>query len=464
MNLPRLVRTTAVRLALRYALIYAVVLGLALAAFSWSSSRYVDARLEAGLEQELRALSELFQAGGTARLADTLRKRTQDDQGTGRFYLLVSPRGETLAGNLFAWPSTSPVSLDAKVHSAWIEDDNMAGHRYDDDAYLPVVAREFPDGTRLLLAAGVEQAEALQQITEFLIEVLGASVVLALIMSIILGRAVLARMDTIGRTAGEIMAGDLSQRIPLSGRNDEFDALAARLNAMLDRIQQLIKGIRQVTDNVAHDLRSPLSRLRNRLEVTLLEPRSEAEYREAIGSAVEDAEGLIKTFNAMLGIAQAEAGQHRTQWGRVDLNGLATDLSDLYRPAAREKGQTLELSTGRDAEIIGSRELLAQALGNLLDNAIKYTPAGGRISLRVAPSAAFTELRVADSGPGIPAAERDHVLARFVRLDSSRHTPGNGLGLSLVQAVARLHKAELVLGDAGPGLVVSLRFPRNAVS
>jgi signal transduction histidine kinase len=459
-----LFQTTAVRLALRYALIYALVLGLALAAFSWSSSRYVDAQLEAGLEQELRALSERFQTGGTDGLADTIRKRTLDGRHVDRFYLLVSPGGEILAGNLFAWPSGSSISLDAKVHNVWIEDDHMAGRRYDDDAYLPVIAREFPDGTRVLLAAGVEQAEALHEISEFLIEVLGASVVLAVIMSIILGRAMLVRMDTISRTAGEIMAGDLSQRVPLSGRNDEFDALAGRLNAMLDRIQQLIKGIRQVTENVAHDLRSPLSRLRNRLEVTLLEPRSEAEYRAAIGSAVEDAEGLIKTFNAMLGIAQAEAGQHRTQWGRVDLNRLATDLCDLYRPATREKGQTLELSTGRDAEITGSRELLAQALGNLLDNSIKYTPAGGSISLQVKPSAAFTELRVADSGPGIPAAERDHVLARFVRLDSSRHTPGNGLGLSLVQAVARLHKAELVLGDAGPGLIVSLRFPRNAVA
>ena len=463
MNLPRLFRTTAVQLALRYALIYALVLGLALAAFFWSSSRNVDAQLEAGLEQELRTLTALFEAGGTDRLAEAVRQRTQDGLHEGRFYLLVSPAGETLAGNLFEWPAGRSVSLDATVHRAWIEDDTIAGHLYDDDAYVPVIARAFPDGTRLLLAAGVEQAKALQEITEFLIEVLGVSVVLALIMSVILGRAILARMDTIGRTAGDIMAGDLSQRVPVSGHNDEFDALAMRLNTMLDRIQQLIKGIREVTDNVAHDLRSPLSRLRNRLEVTLLEPRSEPEYRQAISSGIEDAEALIKTFNAMLGIAQAEAGNHRTQWGRIDLNRLAADLSDLYNPAARQKGQKLELTSGRSAEITGSRELLAQAIGNLLDNAIKYTPTGGRIGLQVKASDAVAEVSVSDSGPGIPAAERDHVLARFVRLDSSRHTPGNGLGLSLVQAVARLHKAELVLGDAGPGLVVSLRFPRHAV-
>ena len=462
MNLPRLYRTTAVRLALRYALVYALMLGLALAAFYWYSSRYVDARLEAGLEQELHALTELFETGGMDGLAQAVRQRTRDGLHEGRFYLLVSPAGETLAGNLFTWPAGESVSLDAKVHGAWIEDDNMAGHLYDDDAYVPVVAREFPDGSRVLLAAGVEQAEALHEITEFLIEVLGASVVLALIMSVILGRTILARMDAISRTAGDIMAGDLSQRVPVSDHDDEFDALAKRLNTMLDRIQQLIKGIREVTDNVAHDLRSPLSRLRNRLEVTLLEPRSEPEYREAISSGIEDAEALIKTFNAMLGIAQAEAGNHRTQWGRVDLNRLAVDLTDLYQPAARHKGQKLELTTGRSAEITGSRELLAQAIGNLLDNAIKYTPTGGRIRLEVKSSAAVAGVSVSDSGPGIPVSERDHVLARFVRLDSSRHTPGNGLGLSLVQAVARLHKAELMLGDAGPGLVVSLRFARHA--
>jgi signal transduction histidine kinase len=451
-----------VRLALRYALIYALLLSLALAAFFWSSSRYVDAQLQTGLEHELRALTELFETGGTERLAETIRQRMQDGLHEGRFYLLVSPAGEVLAGNLFKWPAGESASLDAKVHSAWIEDDNMAGHIYDDDAYVPVIAQGFPDGTRLLLAAGVEQAEALQEITEFLIEVLGVSVVLALIMSVILGHTVLARMDAISRTAGDIMAGDLSQRVPVSGHNDEFDALAKRLNTMLDRIQQLIKGIREVTDNVAHDLRSPLSRLRNRLEVTLLEPRSEVEYRDTISSGIEDVEALIKTFNAMLGIAQAEAGNDRTQWGRVDLNRLAADLTDLYRPVARQKDQKLELTTGHSAEINGSRELLAQAIGNLLDNAIKYTPAGGRIRLEVKPSAGVTEVRVADSGSGIPVSERDHVLARFVRLDSSRHTPGNGLGLSLVQAVARLHKAELALGDAGPGLVVSLRFPLHA--
>jgi signal transduction histidine kinase len=287
------------------------------------------------------------------------------------------------------------------------------------------------------------------------------AVLLALAMGVTLGRTILGRMDTISRAAGEIMAGDLSRRVPASGSNDEFDALAERLNSMLDRIQQLIKGTREVTDNVAHDLRSPLSRLRNRPEITLLECRSKDEYRDAIGKTIEDAESLIRTFNTMLGIAQLDSGNNRTQWGHVDLNTLASDLEELYKPVAGQKGQEFRLVTGDPAEITGSRDLLAQAIGNLLDNAIKYTPEDGAILLQVKRLEDAIEVMVRDSGAGIPAAEREHVLERFVRLESSRHTQGNGLGLSLVKAVAHLHGAGLRLGDAGPGLTVTLRFPHS---
>ena len=347
------------------------------------------------------------------------------------------------------------------MHTVWIDEEDLPRGAYDDDAYLPVIAEEFPDGSRLLVGRGVEQAEDLQELAEFLVEGLGMAVLLALVISVTLGHTILGRMDTISGTAGEIMAGDLSQRVSISDRDDEFDALAAKLNHMLDRIQQLITGIREVTDNVAHDLRSPLTRLRNRLEVTLLEPRSGAEYRQAIQCGIADTESLIKTFNALLGIAQAEAGNHRTQWVPVELDKLASDLADLYRPVAEEKRQVLELYCSASATIIGSRDLLAQVLGNLLENAIKYTPKGGTIRLRVQPLMDFVEVNVSDTGPGIPESERGHVLERFVRLEGSRHTPGNGLGLSLVQAVAKLHEAELVLGDAGPGLSVTIRFPRS---
>jgi signal transduction histidine kinase len=461
-NLPRLFRTTAVRLTLRYAIAYAVVMGLMLAALFWTSSRYVDSQLEAGLEQELYSLTGKFESGGLQKLAQAVSQREEHGLEEGRYYLLVGRNGARIAGNLLAWPPDSNIPYDGKVHSVWVEDDIIPGSRYDDDAYWPVIVRELPDGSRLLLSHSVRRAEDLQESMLYLMAfILAIAVLLALAMGATLGRSILGRMDTISRAAGEIMAGDLSRRVPASGRNDEFDALADRLNSMLDRIQQLIKGIREVTDNVAHDLRNPLSRLRNRLEVTLLEDRSDAEYRHAIGKTIEDTESLIKTFNTMLDIAQLDSGNNRKQWSRVDLNTLASDLEELYRPVAEMKGQEFRLVTGEPAEITGSRDLLAQAIGNLLDNAIKYTPEGGSILLRVQRLEDAIEVMVRDSGTGIPESERQHVLERFVRLENSRHTPGNGLGLSLVNAVAGLHGAELKLDDNRPGLIVTLRLARN---
>jgi signal transduction histidine kinase len=462
-NLPRLFRTSAVRLALRYALVYAGVMGLLLAALYWTSSRYVDSQLEAGLEQEMFSLTKKFESGGLQHLAKAVSQREEHGLEEGRYYLLVGHDGARIAGNLFAWPPDSDIPYDGKVHSVWVEDNVIPGTRYDDDAYWPVIARELPGGSRLLLARSIRQAEDLQEVTLYLMAlILSVSVLLALAMGVTLGRAILGRMDSISRSAGNIMTGDLSQRIQVDDIDDEFNALAKRLNTMLDRVQQLITGIHEVTDNVAHDLRNPLSRLLNRLEVTLLEHRSESEYRQAISSTIEDTESLLGTFNALLGIAQMEAGDSRAQWGTVDLNRLAGDLMELYEPVAQETGQRLCLVTGETVEISGSRELLAQAIGNLLDNAIKYTPKGGAIRLQVNPSSDVVEVIVADSGPGIPDEEKAHVLERYVRLESSRHTPGNGLGLSLVKAVAGLHGAELVLEDNRPGLIVTLRLPRDS--
>jgi signal transduction histidine kinase len=464
-NLPRLLRTTAVRLALRYALVYAVVMGLLLGALFWTSSRYVDSQLEAGLEQELYSLIRKFDSGGLQHLAEAVSQREEHGLEEGRYYLLVDRGGARIAGNLSAWPPDSDIPYDGKVHSVWVEDDVIPGKRYADDAYWPVIARQLPDGSRLLLARSIRQAEDLQELTLYLMAfILVAAVLLALAMGVTLGRAILRRMDRVSSTAGDIMAGNLSRRIQISDSNDEFNALAERLNAMLDRVQQLIAGIREVTDNVAHDLRSPLSRLRNRLEVTLLEQRSEPEYRKAIRDTIEDSESLLSTFNAMLGIAQLEAGNARTQWGIVDLNRLASELTELYEPVAQKMGQRISLVTCEAMEITGSRDLLAQAIGNLLDNAIKHTPSGGTIELQVSRAGDTAEVIVADSGPGIPESERSHVLERFVRLENSRHTPGNGLGLSLVKAVAGLHGAELVLGDNRPGLIVTLRLPRDRLN
>lgn len=457
-----LLRTTAVRLALRYVLVYALVLGAALGVLWWATDRHVDSQIKTDLEQDFFALNTTFVNTGPQGLHAALVHRQQNALGRGHYFLHVSREGEKLGGNLLAWPRETSIASDGKVHGIWIEPVVIPGTVFEDDVYLPAIAGELADGSRLLLVRRVEQDEGLHEIAEYLMEILGAAVLLALVLGVSVGHAMLGRMDVIGRTASEIVAGDLSQRVPVSKRNDEFDALAIRLNAMLDRIQQLIKGLHEVTDNVAHDLRSPLTRLRNRLEFALREQRGEQEHREAIAQGIEDTESLIATFDAVLRIAQADAGNRRGQWQPVDLCALANDLAELYGPLAEEQGQNFELKNCTHAEITGSRDLLAQAIGNLLENAIKFTPKGGAIHLCVQRPADAVEVMVSDTGPGIPEAEREHVLERFVRLESSRHIPGNGLGLSLVQAVAKLHGAVLRLDDAEPGLVVTMRFPYRA--
>lgn len=455
--LPRLLHTTAVRLALRYALVYAGVLGLLLLAFLWSTQRVTDPELASELQRELANLKQAEAEGGGPAVAAAVAQLQADHDPDEPWPLLVAASGDKLAGTLLRWPS-DPIVVDDQVHRAWIEDKAIPPEVYDDDAYCSVIAHRFADGSRVLLAQHDPEAEELRQITEHLTEALAAVVVLLLLMGVGLGRTLLRRMDELGRDAERIAAGDLSQRLPVSTRGDEFDALSLRLNAMLERIEQLVRGLREVTDNVAHDLRSPLTRLRNRFEVTLLEPRADTEYRQSLLRGIEDADGLIKTFNALLGIAQAEAGSRRAQWTKVDLAALARDVAELYEPLAEEKGQVLQVDAKEPAPIDGSRDLLAQALGNLLDNAVKYTPAGGTIRVQITAAAGHVELNVTDSGPGIPQAERQRVLERFVRLESSRHTPGNGLGLSLVQAVCKLHGAELLLDDAHPGLRVLIRL------
>jgi signal transduction histidine kinase len=452
----RLFKTTAVRLAIKAVLIYGLLLGVVLTTLYWVVNSGFDEQLESQLEQEITGLTRLFATNDQERVISELERLQQQ----GRMVLLVSASGDKLAGNLSEWPEDAEIELDGKTRGLWIEEDVIPPEIYDDDAYWPIVAAKLGDGRRLLLGHQVEQSEDLIELSEFLIEAMGIALLFAVFIAVVLGHQILGRMDVISATASEIMNGNLAQRIPLSNKQDEFDTLAKRLNTMLERIQQLIKGIREVTDNVAHDLRSPLTRLRNHMEITLLEPRSPEEYRAVLRQSIEEIESLITTFNALLSIAQAEAGNNRVQWTQVDLKQLAMDLMDLYTPLTEAKAQTLGVINGDAAIILGNRDLLAQSLGNLLENAIKFTPRGGNIRLQIKVSENQVEVTVADSGPGIPEAEKSHVLEKFVRLDSSRHTPGNGLGLSLVAAVASLHKAKLILKDGNPGLQVIQRFSK----
>jgi signal transduction histidine kinase len=280
----------------------------------------------------------------------------------------------------------------------------------------------------------------------------------------LMSRNMLRRLDVINRTSGEIIAGDLTRRVPMTGSGDEFDVLAENLNRMLDRIERLMKGLREVTDSVAHDLRTPLNRLRNRLEESVARLNASGAQAGEIERAIAETDHLIATFNALLLIAETDAGTTRAAMSALDLAEVAADVTELYEPLAEERKVALTRILSAAVVIEGNRSLIAQALANLVDNAIKYTPAGGRVYIRAAAAGEGVELSVADSGPGIPQADRPRVTERFVRLEASRNSPGTGLGLSLVVAVAHFHKAELILEDNAPtGLKAVLRFPRVAI-
>lgn len=454
----RLLRTSAIRISLRYAILYVFVAGTGLAVLYWATGRYVDAQIQAGLEHHIGSLKSLYEAEGTVGLVRALDARSLAAESENhRFVLYMDKSGARLAGDLKGWPHAA--QPDDQVRNIWIEDDLIPHAMEDHDGYWPSIATTFPDGSRLLVAQSVRQAEDLQEfILGTLFATLGMIIVLTLVLGWRMGHQLLARIDQVNLTAGKILNGHLGQRIPLSGSDDEFDELAQNLNAMLDHINRLIHGMRQVTDNVAHDLRRPLTRLRNRLDVTLLEPRDPETYRESLKATRNDIEEVLKTFNALLEIAQVESGHFRGDMDVLSLSVLVNDLGEMYGDLFEEHGQQLDLMVEPDICIRGNRQLLAQSISNLLENAHKYAGAKAHMKLSLRRDNAMILLSVSDDGPGIPKNRQQDVLQRYVRLETARSAPGNGLGLSLVSAIAKLHHAQLRLEDNAPGLTVSLRF------
>jgi len=287
------------------------------------------------------------------------------------------------------------------------------------------------------------------------------TLVLGGIGGVLISRRVMKHLEAINTTSREIINGDLSRRIPLQHSGDEFDTLADNLNAMLDRIEELMEGVRRVSDSIAHDLRTPLARLRNRLELLQAEQEKSGQDPAQTEQAISEADGLLKTFNALLRIARIETRQHREAFTDVDMRTLLRDVVELYEPLAEEKEQSLSLQLETEMHMQGDRDLLFQAMANLLDNAIKYTPAHGEIKISLDEQADTGRITIADNGPGIPENERQQVFQRFYRLEKSRTTPGSGLGLSLVEAVAKIHGMKLKLENNHPGVRILCEFPAS---
>jgi signal transduction histidine kinase len=460
---PSLLQTQAFRIVLIYVLLFAFSVTALLFFTYWNTRRTLDDQTDQIIEAEITGLQEEYQHFGLPGLVETVRARTLH-QGQA-LYMLSDGLHHVMAGNLEFWPQIS----------------GSTGQMVEFDYERPVDGKmearrargrvlELPGDFVLLVAQDVHDRYLTERMftttlpwTVLLILVLGTT------GGALIGRNMLRRLDTINRTSSEIIAGDLTRRVPVTGSGDEFDSLSENLNRMLDRIERLMKGLREVTDSVAHDLRTPLNRLRNRLEesVARLNVRgalTNENLAVEIERAIAETDQLIGTFNALLLIAETDAGTTRAAMSALDLGSVAADVTELYEPLAEEKSLSLALAPGPAVAIEGNRSLIAQALANLVDNAIKYTPAGGRVRIGAAITDQGVDLSVADSGPGIPLADRPRVTERFVRLEASRNSPGTGLGLSLVAAVAHFHNAELVLEDNAPrGLKAVLRFPRTAL-
>ena len=449
-------RTTTFRLALAYLAIFVASAATLLIFIFWATTGAIDRETEQTVEAEITGLAEQYRQRGLGGLLRVISERSAGERGDEMRYLLAGPQFDRIAGNLRAWPAEI---RDKRGQVEFVID----GEGRRDARLTRGMAFDLAGGYHLLVGRDMKERS---QFRERVIAALAWSIALTLALGLLGGywvsRHLMRRVEAINRTSGEIRAGDLRRRVPVSTKGDEFDQLALNLNAMLDQIERLMAGMRQVSANVAHDLRTPLNRLRARLEVTLIENPDQAKYRETIQETIDEADRIIATFNAMLSIAEAEAGARPESMERIDLAPLVDQVAELYEPLADEKGLVLEVGHDGAALARADRHLLSQAVANLLDNAIKYTPAGGRVEVRTRAILDGAEIAVADSGPGIPEDSREAVLGRFVRLEQSRSTPGNGLGLSLAHAVARMHGATLTLDDNAPGLRVTVRFPSVA--
>ncbi len=452
----RLLNTSIFRIALLYLLLLGATLLALMGFIYWSTVGLIERQTDETIEAEIRGLAEQYRAEGLVRLMEVVRERSGPGGADENVYLLTGPNLRPLAGNLTHWPG------DAVGEDGWME---VALTRRDDPSGRPhtIRGRAFELAGDYYLFVGrdtVERGRFRDTVIAALAWALLPALALGLIGGALIGRYSLNRVDAVRATGQDIVSGDLSRRVPLTGSGDEFDRLATTINEMLARIETLMSGMRLVTDSLAHDLRSPLTRARSTIEMALRRGENAPAYREALEQTAAELETIQRTFDSLISIARAESGADRLALGELDLSALAEDMLELYRPIAEDAGLELSGEITAGLKVTGHRQLLGQALANLIDNAMKYSAPGGRITLTVAPAPdGGAELALADRGPGIPAEHRERVLERFVRLDDSRGTPGSGLGLSLVAAVAKLHRIDLRLEDNAPGLRVSLQFP-----
>lgn len=455
-RISRIFRTSTFRLAFLYTVVFGGSVAALFVFVYLNTSVFAERQVEAAIEAEVQGFQETFEREGVTGLALAIDRRVDPNIRTDGVYLLMDSNQRRIAGNLLAWPRNTEAD-DLWINFSIIEMRRAEPSRADVRALQLIV----PGGFRLLVGRDIRDTRDFRdQLIRSLNIGVAITVALGLLGGFFFSRSIMGRVERINQTCRRIMRGDLSQRIPGADQTDELGRLSASVNEMLDQIERLMNGLREVSDNVAHDLRTPLNRLRARLESALAQATDESEKRE-LEDAIEEADALLATFSSLLRIARAEA-QVRQSFTLVDLSAVATETADLYEPLADDKGVAMQTDIPSGLTVWGDPHLIAQALANIVDNAVKYTPPGGHVSLALADAGAAVRVRVTDTGPGIPPAYRDKVFERLYRLDSSRTTAGSGLGLSLVGAVAKSHDIKVEMADNGPGLRVDLLCPKPA--
>jgi len=458
--LAKTLRSSTLRLALIWIGIFGTAVAALLGYVYWSSAAYMLRQSDQALAMELVTLREAYTRGGRDQLIAALTQRMSVGHYESDIYLLADPAGASLAGNLAAWP----VSL--KGSGGW---GNFSAPDWKPNAArrppLRATFETLPDGTRLLVGKDIAELDQVaDRINTALLLTALLIVAVAGAASASITRRTVGRIESINTTSRAIMQSGLSERIPLRGTKDEWDELATNLNSMLDRIETLMGEVKQFTDSVAHELRTPITRLRGRLEKSYNSLREGDAHKSMIGDTIADLDSVQGIFSSLTRISQIEATDRTAAFRTIDLAEIVREVVELFDAAAEEKGGQLNTLGDQRVLVTGDRDLLFDAVANLVDNAIKHGPEAGRVTVDVRQSDAGAAIAVSDEGPGIPGDEIRNVFKRFYRLERSRRTPGNGLGLSLVAAVARLHGAQIETLDNAPGLTIRLSFPASARS
>lgn len=452
--------TTAFRVAAITVAVYLVFAGIVVGLLLWQTNRVLTSQVLSTLSAEAALLKAEAKSGGRDAVVRAVEARSRAE-GPG-LYFLADAQGDKLAGNLSRLPPEMASTPSGGVFRY------TPGAEGDDERLAVAIPVDIGSGEQLIVGRDVdEQRRFTGEMGTVYFLALGFLTLGGLLAGFAVSRIALKRVETINAAARSIMAGDMSRRIAVSGTGDEYDTLAINLNAMLERIEALMGGLREVSDNIAHDLKTPLTRLRNSAEAALRETGERA-YREGLEHTIEKADELIKTFNSLLLVARLEAGALDENAERFDVARVVEDVAELYEPVAEERGMSLSYKVDAGAIVTGNRQLVVQAVANLIENAIKYsgrprpgTDSGSAITVDLSDGADSVVITVGDNGPGIAPEDRERVLKRFVRLEKSRTEPGTGLGLSLVQAVARLHGGSVRLEDNKPGLRVVLTLPKR---